>query len=85
MPDKTQQLETLVSQVLARQDRLKEQNKTLANRVRALEENTEKLKKAEKELRDLRAWKKNTQAVLRRLAVRIGKEIDKAQQQDPIG
>ena len=85
MSDKTQQLETLVSQVLARQDRLKEQNKTLANRVRALEENTAKLKKAEKELKDLRAWKKTTQTVLRRLAARIGKEIEKAQQQDQIG
>lgn len=86
MPDKIEQLEQLVSQVLARQATLQTQNHALAARVRTLEDTAAKLKQAETEIKDLRAWKKNVQNVLRRLAVKIDKELEKQKQaQDKIG
>lgn len=85
MPDKIQELENLVEQVLSRQKTLQAQNKTLAGRIRVLEETADKLKQTETELKDLREWKKNAQNVLRRLAGKIDKEIQKHQkQQDKI-
>jgi len=85
MAEKIEQLDLLVSQMLSRQSALQQQNAALAKRVRDLEQTETQLKQAEKEAKELREWKKNTQNVLRRLAVKIDKEIDKAQQaQDKI-
>lgn len=85
MPDKIQELENLVEQVLARQKTLQAQNKKLAGRIRVLEGTADQLKQTETELKDLREWKKNAQNVLRRLAGKIDKEIQKHQkQQDKI-
>lgn len=85
MPDKIQELENLVEQVLARQKTLQAQNKKLASRIRVLEETADQLKQTETELKGLREWKKNAQTVLRRLAGKIDKEIQKHQkQQDKI-
>lgn len=86
MPDKTKQLEQLVAQVLSRQEDLQARNKTLEARVRVLEETADKLKQAETEIKDLRTWKKNAQNALRRLAVKIDKELEKQKQaQEKIG
>jgi peptidoglycan hydrolase CwlO-like protein len=85
MPDKTQELENLVEQVLSRQKTLQAQNKKLAGRIRVLEETADQLKQTETELKNLREWKKNAQNVLRRLSGKIDKEIQKHQkQQDKI-
>lgn len=86
MPDKIEELERLVSQVLAKQKALETKNKTLVNRVRFLEDTAERLKQTETEIKNLREWKKNAQSALRRLASKIDKEIEKSKQaQDKIG
>lgn len=85
MQAKLKQLELLISQTLARQKELAGENATLKNRLRILEEGNFQLKELQAQLRELREWKKNTQSVLRRLAVRVDKELEKAQaQQDKI-
>ena len=80
MADKITQLEGLVSRVLAQQAALKKQNETLAKRVRDLEATASELKQTQTELKEVREWKKNAQNVLRRLSVKIGKEIEKQKQ-----
>lgn len=82
MQEKLKELELLASQLLARQKEAQAQNAALKQRVRILEEGVEKLKKTEAELRALKEWKKNTQTVLRRLAVRVEKELEKAKAQE---
>lgn len=82
MQEKLKELELLASQLLARQKDAQAQNAALKQRVRVLEEGVEKLKKTEAELRSLKEWKKNTQAVLRRLATRVDKELEKAKQEE---
>ena len=81
MQEKLKELELLASQLLARQKDAQAQNAALKQRLRILEESVEKLKKTESELRSLKEWKKNTQAVLRRLAARVDKELEKAKQE----
>jgi len=78
MQEKLKQLELLISQVLARQKEVQAENATLKNRLRVLEDQVEKLKSSENEMRALKEWKKNTQTVLRRLAAKLDKEIIKA-------
>ena len=80
MQEKLKELELLASQLLARQKDAQAQNAALKQRLRILEDGVEKLKKTESELRALKEWKKNTQTVLRRLAVRVEKELEKAKQ-----
>ncbi len=80
MQEKLKQLELLVSQLLARQKGVKDENVTLKNRLRVLEEQVEKLKNSDTELRALKDWKKNAQTTLRRLATKIDKEIAKAKE-----
>ena len=80
MQEKLKQLELLISQLLARQKETQAENTTLKNRVRVLEEQVEKLKGTDGELRALKEWKKNTQTVLRRLAAKVDKEIAKAKE-----
>ena len=82
MQEKLKELELLASQLLARQKDAQAQNAALKQRVRVLEEGVEKLKKTEAELRALKEWKKNTQTVLRRLAARVDKELEKAKQDE---
>lgn len=82
MQEKLKELELLASQLLARQKDAQAQNAALKQRLRILEEGVEKLKKTEAELRALKEWKKNTQAVLRRLSARIDKELEKAKQEE---
>ena len=82
MQEKLKELELLASQLLARQKDAQAQNAALKQRLRILEESVEKLKKTESELRSLKEWKKNTQAVLRRLAARVDKELEKAKQEE---
>lgn len=82
MQEKLKELELLVSQLLARQKDAQAQNAALKQRVRTLEEGIEKLKAAETELRNLREWKKNTVAVLRRTYVKLDKEIARAQEEE---
>ena len=85
MQAKLKQLELLISQTLARQKELASENATLKNRLRVLEEGNFQLKELQAQLRELREWKKNTQSVLRRLALRVDKELEKAQsEQDKI-
>ncbi len=80
MQEKLKQLELLVSQVMARRKEAEAQNAALRQRVRQLEESAAKLREAESELKALREWKRNTQTALKRLAARVDKEIQKAQE-----
>ena len=82
MQEKLKQLELLVSQLLARQKEVQAQNATLKNRLRVLEEQVEKLKGSDGEMRALKEWKRNTQTVLRRLASKLDKEITKAKESE---
>ncbi len=82
MQEKLKELELLVSQLLARQKDAQAQNAALKQRVRTLEDGIEKLKAAETELRNLKEWKKNTVAVLRRTYVKLDKEIARAQEEE---
>lgn len=81
MQDKLKQLELLVSQTLARQKELTSENATLKNRLRTLEEDRLQLKELQTQVRDLKEWKKNAQSVLRRLAARVDKELEKVKQE----
>ena len=82
MQEKLKQLELLVTQALSRQKDLQRENASLKARLRSLEGGVEKLKETETELRSLKEWKRNTQAVLRRLSGRLEKEIAKAQEEE---
>lgn len=79
MQEKLKQLELLITQTLARQKELAGENATLKNRLRNLEQSNLELKDLQTQLRELKEWKKNTQSVLRRLAARVDKELEKAQ------
>ncbi|MBR4355737.1 MAG: hypothetical protein IKP96_04135 [Elusimicrobiaceae bacterium] len=81
MQEKLKQLELLVSQLLARQKEVQEENASLKQRMRILEDSVSKLKGAETEMRALREWKKNAQMVLRRIAAKLDKEIIKAKEE----
>lgn len=80
MQEKLKQLELLATQLLTRQKELAGENERLKQRVRTLEESALKLKTVEQKLKEVSDWKKNTQTVLRRLAVRVDKELEKAKQ-----
>lgn len=80
MQEKLKQLELLATQLLTRQKELAGENERLKQRVRTLEESALKLKVVEQKLKEVSDWKKNTQTVLRRLAVRVDKELEKAKQ-----
>ncbi|MBE6421076.1 MAG: hypothetical protein IJP25_00795 [Elusimicrobiaceae bacterium] len=82
MQEKLKQLELLVMQSLARQKDLQGENASLKARLRNLENGVDKLKETEAELREIKEWKKNAQAVLRRLSGRLEKEIAKAQEEE---
>ena len=82
MQEKLKQLELLTTQLLSRQKGLQGENTALKTRVRSLEDAVEKLKASETELRSLKEWKKKTQAVLRRLTVRVDKELAKAKEEE---
>lgn len=79
MQEKIKELSLLTDQLLSRQKEALRENAALKQRMYVLESNIEKLKQAETELRALKEWKKNTLAVLKRLAVKVDKEIAKSQ------
>ena len=81
MQEKLKQLELLITQTLARQKELAGENASLKNRLHNLEQSNLELKDLQTELRALKEWKKNTQSVLRRLASRVDKELEKAQEE----
>ncbi len=81
MQEKLKQLELLIAKTLARQKELAGENAALKNRLRNLEEDSLALKELQIQLRELKEWKKNTQTVLRRLAARVDKELEKAQKE----
>ena len=81
MQEKLKQLELLITQTLARQKELAGENVTLKNRLRNIEQGNLELKNLQAQLRELKEWKKNTQSVLRRLAVRVDKELEKAKEE----
>ena len=81
MQEKLKQLELLITQTLARQKELAGANATLKNRLRSLEQGNLELKNVQAQLRELKEWKKNTQTVLRRLATRVDKELEKAKEE----
>lgn len=86
MQDKLQQLEILITQLISRQKELAGENASLKNKLRVLEAQTYKLKEVEQKLKELADWKKNAQIVLRRVAAKLDKEIEKAQEeQEKIG
>ncbi len=81
MQEKLKQLELLITQTLARQKELAGENNTLKNRLRNLEQGNQEMKRLQAELRELKEWKKNTQSILRRLAARVDKELEKAKEE----
>lgn len=82
MQEKLKQLELLVSQVAARQQQTQSQNTALHQKVRQLEENLDKLRTVETEVKTLREWKRTTQQTLKRLLVKVDKEIQKSRQDE---
>lgn len=82
MQEKLKQLELLVSQVAARQQQTQAQNTALHQKVRQLEENLDKLRTVEAEVKTLREWKRTTQQTLKRLLVKVDKEIQKSRQDE---
>lgn len=82
MQEKLKQLELLVSQVAARQQQTQAQNAALHQKVRQLEENLDKLRTVETEVKTLREWKRTTQQTLKRLLVKVDKEIQKSRQDE---
>ncbi len=82
MQEKLKQLELLVSQVAARQQQTQAQNVALHQKVRQLEENLDKLRTVETEVKTLREWKRTTQQTLKRLLVKVDKEIQKSRQDE---
>jgi len=79
MQEKIKELSLLTDQLLSRQKEALRENAALKQRIYVLENSVEKLKQTETELRALKEWKKNTLAVLKRLAVKVDKEIAKSQ------
>ena len=84
MQEKLKQLELLISQLLARQKEVQAENATLKNRLRVVEDQVDKLKGSDAEMRALKDWKKNAQAALKRLAAKVDKEIAKAKESEKI-
>ena len=82
MQEKLKQLELLISQLLARQKEVQAENATLKNRLRVVEDQVDKLKGSDAEMRALKDWKKNAQAALKRLAAKVDKEIAKAKESE---
>ena len=82
MQEKLKQLELLITQTLSRQKELAGENVSLKNRLRNLEQGNLEIKQLQTQLRELKEWKKNTQTALRRLSVRIDKELEKAKTED---
>lgn len=82
MQEKLKQLELLVSQVAARQQQTQAQNVALHQKVRQLEENLDKLRTVETEVKTLREWKRTTQQTLKRMLVKVDKEIQKSRQDE---
>ena len=82
MQEKLKQLELLVSQVAARQQQTQAQYTALHQKVRQLEENLDKLRTVETEVKTLREWKRTTQQTLKRLLVKVDKEIQKSRQDE---
>ena len=82
MQEKIQQLEVLISRMLARQKELAGENSALKQRLRVLEENSLRLKDVETSLKEIKEWKKNAQTVLRRLHTRLEKELEKAKEEE---
>lgn len=82
MQEKLKQLELLVSQVAARQQQTQAQNTALHQKVRQFEENLDKLRTVETEVKTLREWKRTTQQTLKRLLVKVDKEIQKSRQDE---
>ena len=78
MQEKLKQLELLIMQALAREKELAGENAALKNKLRVLEDDKFQVKTLQVQLRELKEWKKNTQAVLRKLAARVDKELEKA-------
>ncbi|MBO4674588.1 MAG: hypothetical protein J5601_00660, partial [Elusimicrobiaceae bacterium] len=54
----------------------------LKQRLRVLEENSLKLKEVEISLKEVKEWKKNAQTVLRRLHMRLEKELERAKEEE---
>lgn len=82
MQEKLKQLELLVSQVAARQQQTQAQNTALHQKVRQLEESLDKLRTVETEVKTLREWKRAAQQTLKRLLVKVDKEIQKSRQDE---
>lgn len=81
MQEKLKQLELLVSQAATRLQTLQKEEAALRQKVRLQEETIVRLKESEAELKALREWKKNAVNTLRKLEMRIDKELAKAQEQ----
>ncbi len=80
MNDRLKQLDLLISQTAARMENLEKESLSLRHRLRQQEEQILRLKETEKELKALREWKKNTVSVLKKMQMRIDKEIARAQE-----
>ncbi len=82
MQEKLKQLELLVTQTLSRLQTLEAEAKALRQKNRQQEETLLRLKESESELKSLREWKKNTVSALKRLEVRVEKELARAKERE---
>lgn len=75
MRDKISRLEALLNQLTLRLNAAEDQNATLKNRLRVLDAAVDKLRGVEAEAKDLRDWKKDVAAKLKKIAVKIEREL----------
>jgi translation initiation factor 2B subunit (eIF-2B alpha/beta/delta family) len=78
--DKLKELENLITRVTARLAKAEEENYSLKTRLRNMENSLERLRRIEDDARNLKDWKKTAQSELKKLAAKIEKEIQKAQE-----
>jgi len=75
MEDKISQLQALVATAAQKLQSLEAENSTLKNRLRNVENQIERLRSSDDELRKLRDWKRDTVAQLKKLHARIEREL----------
>jgi len=75
--DKYKQLHLMIDRVSARLTQAEEQNLVLSAKVRALESSLRIAQSSQETAKALKEWKDVTTAVLKKLCVKIDKEVEK--------
>ena len=79
MDEKYKQLHLLIDQISARMAEAEQENIVLKARVRALESSLRVMESAQTTARALKEWKDITTAILKKLYVKIDKEIERVE------